>query len=49
MDDLFADLLAKVDTALATVEEQARLAAVPQTTLEPILDGVKRRVRMIEQ
>jgi serine/threonine-protein kinase HipA len=49
MDDLFADLLAKVDAALATVAEQAGLAGVPQTTLEPIRDGVKRRIRMIEQ
>jgi serine/threonine-protein kinase HipA len=46
MDDLFADLLAKVDTALATVEKQAGLAGVPQTTLEPILDGMKRWIRM---
>jgi serine/threonine-protein kinase HipA len=49
MDDLFADLLAQVDTALATVEEQAGLAGVPQTTLDPIRDGVKRRIRMVEQ
>ncbi len=48
MDDLFYELATTVDNALLKVEMQARLASVPDSTSEPILDGIKKRIKMIE-
>ncbi|MEN8179092.1 MAG: type II toxin-antitoxin system HipA family toxin [Pseudomonadota bacterium] len=48
MDDIFSDLVAKVDDALVKVGEKARLAGIPESTSEPILEGVKIRKGMIE-
>ncbi len=48
MDDIFSDLVARMDDAIAEVVDWAVEAGVPITIYEPILAGVKKRDRMIQ-
>jgi serine/threonine-protein kinase HipA len=47
MDDIFSNLVARMENALSEVADLAVDAGVPNVTSEPILDGVKKRAGMI--
>jgi len=48
MDEVFSDVVSKIDDALIKVNQLAMAAGVPQSTLEPILEGVKKRANIIK-
>lgn len=47
MDDIFSNLVARMENALSEVADLAVDAGVPNVTSEPILDGVMKRAGMI--
>jgi serine/threonine-protein kinase HipA len=47
MDDIFRKLVPQIDNTIAEVRALAAEAGVPETTYEPILAGVKKRVELI--
>lgn len=49
MDDIFSNLVARADDALSEVASLAADASMPESTYGPILDGVRRRMGMIEK
>ena len=49
LDDLFSDLVARVDNAITEAVEQAAGTNMPDSTLAPILDGVRKRAGVIEK
>ncbi len=48
MDDIFSSLVSQIDDAIAEVRALALAEGVPETTYEPILVGVEKRVALIE-
>ncbi len=48
MDEIFSDLVARMDDAIAEVADLAEETGVPVATYEPILAGVKKRAGIIE-
>ena len=49
MDYIFSDLSARTENALSETANSAADAGMPESTYGPILDGVRRRVEMIER
>lgn len=48
IDDLFADLLSRLDAVLNDGAAQAALAGMPEATLHPVLDGVSKRAALLK-
>ena len=48
IDKIFSELTEKMDKALAKTTTLATKAGVPGTTLEPIIEGVRKRARLIK-
>ena len=47
MDDIFSNLVAQIENALSEATNLAADAGMPESTSGPILDGVRRRIKMI--
>lgn len=47
MDDIFSDLTTRMEDAIASASELATDIGMPESTLTPILDGVRKRAGMI--
>ncbi|MEE9346154.1 MAG: hypothetical protein V3U88_11165 [Methylococcales bacterium] len=48
MDDIFSDLVPQIDHAITEIRALAMKKGVPETTVEPILAGIKNRAALIE-
>jgi hypothetical protein len=48
MDDIFSDLIPQIDNAITKARALAMKEGVPETTVEPILAGIKNRAALVK-
>ncbi len=48
MDDIFSDLVPQIDNAITEIRALAMKKSAPETTVEPILAGIKNRAALIK-